>query len=92
MFISAFYPQALIFKNKEFAMSNIYVIGCTHFGHNGILSFDKDNGVKLRDFPSVEAMDNLMIERWNDTVKDDDIVYHLGDVFFYKKQQKVWKP
>lgn len=27
-------------------------------------------------------MDQHMVERWNDTVSDEDIVYHLGDVYF----------
>jgi calcineurin-like phosphoesterase family protein len=27
-------------------------------------------------------MDEHMVDRWNKTVKDEDIVYHLGDVYF----------
>lgn len=55
-------------------MSNIWLISDTHFGHN------KDFIWKARGFSSVEEMNNTIIERWNEVVKDEDIVYHLGDV------------
>ena len=55
-------------------MSNIWLISDTHFGH------DKDFIWKARGFSSVEEMNNTIIERWNEVVKDEDIVYHLGDV------------
>src|SRR5690606_13039490 len=43
-----------------------------------------------RPFASAAEADQYMIDRWNDVVGDDDIVYHLGDFAFgdpaYAKQ------
>ena len=68
-------------------IKKIWVIGCTHFGHEGALRWTLQNEEKIRSFSSVEAMDERMISEWNDAVSDNDIVYHLGDVCFYKKKQ-----
>ena len=63
-------------------MRNIFIISDTHFGHKNILNFKNEDGSRVRDFVSVEEMDELIVENWNKTVKDEDIVYHLGDVYF----------
>ena len=65
-------------------MSDIFVISDTHFGHANILKFtDSTSGLRIRpQFSTMEEMDEFMIERWNSVVKDGDIVYHLGDVYF----------
>lgn len=63
-------------------MRDIFVISDTHFGHVNILKFLNEDGSHVRDFISVEEMNERMVENWNETVKDDDIVYHLGDVYF----------
>jgi calcineurin-like phosphoesterase family protein len=44
-----------------------------HFGHGGAL------GLFRRPFPSVAAMDEAMIRRWNEVVTPADVVWHLGD-------------
>jgi len=54
-------------------MSNIWLISDTHLGHN------KEFIWKARGFNSVYEMNNAIIERWNEVVKYDDVVYHLGD-------------
>lgn len=46
----------------------------THFGHRKML--------ELRNYSSIEAMDEWQIQKWNDTVGHDDHVFHLGDVSF----------
>lgn len=56
-------------------MSNIWLISDTHLGHN------KEFIWKPRGFNSVREMNEAIIERWNEVVKYDDVVYHLGDVF-----------
>ena len=61
-------------------MANIFFISDTHFGHANILNFLRPDGSKLRNFESVEAMDEFMIDRWNSVVRPQDKVYHLGDV------------
>ena len=73
-------------------MGNIWVTSDTHFGHSNILTFKDDLGNPVRDFSSVEEMDEIMVQNWNSVVKAGDKVYHLGDVFFGPKEpfQKLW--
>lgn len=47
-----------------------------HFGHRGILS---GRMPRPRPFASIKEHDEVLISRWNDRVRDDDIVWHLGD-------------
>lgn len=54
----------------------------THFFHANILKFIGTDGHRIRPFDSLEEMHELMVERWNSCVKDNDYVYHLGDVTF----------
>ena len=51
----------------------IYFTSDTHFGHGGAL------GLYARPFASVAAMNEGLVERWNETVGSDDVVWHLGD-------------
>jgi calcineurin-like phosphoesterase family protein len=51
----------------------IWFTGDQHFGHEKII------GYCGRPFGSVEEMDRVMVERWNERVAEDDTVYHLGD-------------
>ena len=65
-------------------MRNIFIVSDTHFGHSNILKFtDSNTGNKVRpEFSCVEEMNEVMVDRWNSVVRDEDIVYHLGDVYF----------
>lgn len=67
-------------------MSNIWVTSDTHFNHKNILNFHDSEGKRVRNFSSVEEMNEVMIERWNSRVKPGDKIYHLGDVFFGPKE------
>ena len=67
-------------------MRDIWVISDTHLNHANILTF-RDNTTRslIREFPSVEEMNETIIQNWNSVVKPGDKVYHLGDVFFGSK-------
>jgi len=61
----------------------IWFISDTHFNHKNILNFKKEDGSCVREgFSSVEEMNQCMVDNWNESVKDQDIIYHLGDVCF----------
>jgi len=68
---------------------NIFIVSDTHFGHANFLKFLTEDGQQIRKFSSVEEMDELMVENWNKQVRDEDIVYHLGDVYFGNGHQHL---
>lgn len=57
-----------------------FVTSDNHFFHNNIIKFQAQYGT--RPFETVEEMNTKMIERWNETVKPNDIVYIVGDLSF----------
>lgn len=63
-------------------MHDKWFISDTHFFHANILKFTDADGKRLRPFNSLDEMHEYMIEKWNSVVKDNDYVYHLGDVTF----------
>ena len=68
-------------------MSEVFFISDTHFGHRGILSFDATR--PFRPFATIEEHDEELIRRWNDTVGKRDIVWHLGDFCFGKRNLPI---
>jgi len=57
----------------RFEPDNIWFTSDTHFHHANIIRFCN------RPFASVEEMNEELIRRWNETVPEDGIVFHLGD-------------
>jgi calcineurin-like phosphoesterase family protein len=66
-----------------------FLVSDTHFGHAGVCRFLRDDGTKLRPWDDPEEMDEEMIRRWNETVRPNDKVYHLGDVVINRKALKT---
>lgn len=66
-----------------------FLISDTHFGHANLLKFKRDDGSPVRDFSSVEEMNEYMVTQWNSLVKPNDLVYHLGDVVMNPRQLKI---
>ena len=51
----------------------IYFTSDTHFNQQRTLELSR------RPFDSVEHMNNILVQNWNNIVKPEDTVYHLGD-------------
>lgn len=71
--------------NKEFIMPAVFLTSDTHFGHAGVCRFLRDDGTKLRPWDNPDEMDEEMVKRWNETVRPNDKVYHLGDVVINRR-------
>lgn len=54
----------------------IWITSDHHFGHKNIKDYCN------RPFESTEEMDDVLIQKWNSTIKANDLVYHLGDFCF----------
>ena len=59
--------------NFKFDGSKVFFTSDTHFYHGNIIRFCN------RPFKDVETMNETIISNWNNTVGQDDIVFHLGD-------------
>jgi calcineurin-like phosphoesterase family protein len=72
-------------------MPAVFLTSDTHFGHAGVCKFTHpdDPEVKLRPWTDPDEMDEEMIRRWNDRVRPNDKVYHLGDVVINRKALKT---
>jgi calcineurin-like phosphoesterase family protein len=70
-------------------MPAVFLVSDTHFGHAGVCKFTRDDGTKLRPWDNPDEMDEEMIKRWNETVRPNDKVYHLGDVVINRKALKT---
>lgn len=67
-------------------MPATFLTSDTHFGHAGVCRFLRNDGVtKLRPWDTPEEMDEEMVRRWNERVRPNDKVYHLGDVVINRR-------
>lgn len=53
-----------------------FYVSDTHLMHSRLLR------MQPRNFQAIEEHDEHIIERWNSVVREEDIVYHLGDFAF----------
>lgn len=58
---------------------NTFFTSDTHFGHANIIRFC------TRPFTNIYEMDTELVKRWNEVIKPEDDVYHLGDFSFRGK-------
>lgn len=68
-------------------MTNEFVVSDWHLNHFNILGFKDKDGNPVRNFSSVEEMNDTIIERHNSLVKPEDKVYFLGDVYFHETKK-----
>jgi calcineurin-like phosphoesterase family protein len=67
-------------------MPSVFLVSDTHFGHTGVCRFTRNDGVtKLRPWDNADEMDEFMVKAWNERVRPNDKVYHLGDVVINRK-------
>lgn len=64
-------------------MGKIFYISDLHLGHKNAIRFDN------RPWPTIEAMDEGIIENWNKKVSNEDTVYILGDISWYRDAKKT---
>lgn len=74
-------------------MSNIWFISDTHHSHKniciGVSDWD-DKAKSCRNFQTLEEMNELIVSNINKYVKEDDILYHLGD-WSFGGIENIWK-
>jgi calcineurin-like phosphoesterase family protein len=71
-------------------MPATFLVSDTHFGHAGVCRFtDSNTGEKIRPWTDPDEMDEEMVKRWNETVRPNDKVYHLGDVVINRKALSI---
>lgn len=71
-------------QKTAYQKHNIFFISDLHLGHHNVLKFDG------RPFKDVQEMHVELIKNWNSVVKDDDIVYNLGDLSFGNDELDKW--
>jgi len=70
-------------------MPAVFLTSDTHFGHTGVCHFTNKDGSKMRPWTDPNEMDEEMVKRWNETVRPNDKVYHLGDVVMNRKSLSI---
>ena len=70
-------------EKLEFNPDEVWFTSDTHFFHENIVRFS------CRPFANVHEMNEELIRRWNSTVPEDGIVFHLGD--FCMGNSTQWK-
>ncbi len=71
---------------------NIWFTSDTHFGHSNIVRGESkwENKISCRPFNTLEEHDDVIISNINKYVKENDVLYHLGD-FSMGGKANVWK-
>lgn len=68
-------------------MAKVWLVSDEHFYHSNILMWENNRG--KRPFKSVDHMNRTMIQRHNEVVAKEDMVYHLGDFTFSKNYKEM---
>lgn len=66
-------------------MAETWFISDTHFGHTNIIEFLDNENNRIRPFMDIEDHDETLVKNWNERVRPQDRIYHLGDVVMNKR-------
>jgi calcineurin-like phosphoesterase family protein len=72
---------------RRVLVAEVFFISDTHFGHRGIISFESTK--PFRPFETIEEHDAELVSRWNADVRPKDIVWHLGDFCFGRRNLHI---
>lgn len=61
----------------------VYLFSDAHFDHGNIIRYCR------RPFDSARQMNHSLLYNWNNTVKEDDVVYFLGDMTFGRHRRPI---
>ena len=64
---------------------NIFFTSDLHFDHRNVIKFCD------RPFDTTPLMNQGLIDNWNELVTNDDIVFHLGDLFWFNSRDNDTK-
>jgi calcineurin-like phosphoesterase family protein len=65
-------------------MRRIFFAADHHFGHQKLLTILRPDGSQLRKFATREEHDEYLVAAHNSAVREQDVVYLLGDVVIHK--------
>lgn len=67
-------------------MAQNWVTSDSHFDHENIIKYGE------RPFANKDEMNEMMVDLWNQRVKPEDTIYHLGDVTMHRggKSEQDW--
>jgi calcineurin-like phosphoesterase family protein len=71
------------FDKINLGIDDPWIISDTHFFHENIIKYCD------RPFKDVEEMNETMVTNWNNLVKPDDWIIHLGDVSFGRIERSL---
>ena len=74
-------------------MNNIWLTSDTHYNHSNLclgVSTWNDKEKSCRNFQTLEEMNELIVKNINDNVKENDVLYHLGD-FSFGGIKNIWE-
>ena len=69
-----------MFTLQDIQNNRVWIIGDTHFGHDGIVHHSFRAGWQLHGSPSYERHNAELVQHWNERVSPNDFVLHVGDV------------
>ena len=68
-------------EQRIFNPEDVWFTSDTHFWHENIIRFCN------RPFSSIQEMNEELIRRWNETVPEEGVVFHLGDFAFGRAKE-----